>query len=111
MGLFKKKKDERNTNPSSPKITSFDKIVYKVVNKSNDDDTLYDIADTILDGRPVLIKFENDVVDANRMLAFLSGICYATDGRVIQIAQKLFLLAKKEEFNDGTLYQYIEDVK
>lgn len=110
MGWFKKKKEPVKTNTTGA-ITAFDKVVYKVVNKNNDDNSLYDVADTVLGGRPVLIKFENDVDDANRMLAFLSGICYATDGRVIQVSPRLFLLARKEELEDGTLYQYVEAVK
>lgn len=110
MSLFKKKKEPIKT-VSNESITAFDKVVYKVVNKNNDDDSLYNVADTVLGGRPVLIKFENDVEDANRMLAFLSGICYACDGRVMQVSPRLFLLARKEELEDGTLYQYVEAVK
>ena len=110
MSLFKRKKEVKQ-EVKGDKLTAFDKVVYKLVNKNGDDDSLYDVADTVLGGRPVLIKFENSVDDANRMLAFLSGICYASSGRVIPVSSHLFLLARKEELEDGTLYQYVEAVK
>jgi len=45
------------------------------------------------------------------MLAFISGVIYATDGRSLKIQSRLFLFGRKEEFVDGTLYQYYEDLK
>lgn len=110
MSLFKRKKEVKQ-NVEGDKLTAFDKVVYKLVNKNGDDDSLYDVADTVLGGRPVLIKFENNIEDANRMLAFLSGVCYAANGRVIPVSNRLFLLSRKEELEDGTLYQYVEAVK
>ena len=45
------------------------------------------------------------------MLAFLSGIVYSTEGRIFRVETRLFLLARKEEFEDGTLFQYVQDLK
>ena len=67
---------------------------------------------TILAGYPVLANFENlDKDEANKLLAFVSGVLYAMDGKILKIQARMFLLARKEEFEDGTLYQYYEDLK
>ena len=66
----------------------------------------------ILDGFPVLAQFDKVSLDeANRMLSFISGVVYATDGRIMKLDSRLFLMARKEEFEDGSLYQYYEDNK
>lgn len=122
MGLFKKNKkfaysdynygrNQKSTNnKNAPTITSFDKIVYKVINE-NKDVLLYDVTDCILSGHPVLVKFEIPTEEANKMLAFLSGVVYTTDGKIFTIETRLFLIGRKEEFEDGSLYQYVEDLK
>lgn len=120
MGLFKRKNNNYQFSPynqkvsnqkNSPIITSFDKINYVVVN-DNSNEKLFDVCDRILSGHPVLVKVENlDINDANKMLSFLSGVIYATDGKIINIESRLFLMGRKEEFEDGSLYQYYEDLK
>jgi FtsZ-interacting cell division protein YlmF len=45
------------------------------------------------------------------MLAFLSGAVYALNGQVHQTGPHTFLFAGEKEYLDGTLKQYIEDVK
>lgn len=114
MGLFRRKPrieklDHKKRSQNS--MTSFDKIVYMVI-KDSSKETLFDISDKLLSSIPVLANFENiDIDSANDMLAFLSGVIYAKDGRLLKIQSKLFLLAIKEEFDDGSLYEYYEDLK
>ena len=120
MGLFKRKNknyqfspynQKTNNRKDAPIITSFDKINYVVINQSSDDQ-LFDVCDRILSGHPVLVKFETiDINDANKMLSFVSGVVYATEGKIIKIESRLFLMGRKEEFEDGSLYQYYEDLK
>lgn len=45
------------------------------------------------------------------MLPFISGVVYAKEGEVYKLDEKLFLFGRKEEFEDGSLYQYVEDTK
>ena len=72
----------------------------------------FDISNKILDGYPVLVNFEKlGLQESNNMLSFLSGVVYATEGQTLRIQPRLFLLGRKEEFEDGTLYQYYEDLK
>lgn len=78
----------------------------------NSQETLFKICDTILAGKAVLANFDKlDARDANDMLAFISGVVYAKHGEVYKLDQKLFLFGRKEEYEDGSLYQYVEDTK
>lgn len=118
MGLFgkSKKNNEYNGYQSSkgrnvPKFTSFDNMVYVIVRDISDDQTI-EICDLILGGKPVLANFSKIPPSmVNEMLAFISGVVYATGGRIEKIEAKSFLFARKEEYLDGSLEQYIEDTK
>lgn len=118
MGLFKKKKDKYKISSydqgevkNKSRMTAFDKIKYESV-KDSSDETLFNLCDMILDGYPVLAQFDKvPLEDANKMLSFISGVVYATDGRIMKLDAKLFLMARREEFEDGSLFQYYEDNK
>lgn len=92
-------------------LTSFDKMEYFIVeNKENEG--LLKICDNILNGKPVLANFDKlSAADCNYMLAFISGVVYACEGETMQLGQKLFLFARKEEYEDGSLRQYVEDIR
>lgn len=118
MGLFKKKKNknlpinEFNKDKARGLLTSFDKMEYFVfVEKS--DAKMFELCDMILNHKPVLANFDKvaSAADCNYMLAFISGVCYARGGQAIQVGPKLFLFGGKEEFEDGSLFQYVEDIK
>lgn len=107
--FFKSRKKSETNKPTI--MTAYDRIVYWDVTDSSDE-TLFAISDKILEGYPVLANFATlDVKVSNSMLAFLSGVIYATGGQTLKIQQYLFLLGRKEEFEDGSLYQYYEDLK
>lgn len=118
MGLFKRKSEkykissyDQNQVKNQSRMTAFDKIKYESV-KDNSDETLFNLCDLILEGYPVLAQFDKITLDeANRMLSFISGVVYATDGRIMKLDSRLFLMARKEEFEDGSLFQYYEDNK
>jgi cell division inhibitor SepF len=104
--LDKKKKrkfDRRNL------ITAFDLMQSEIV---KDKDQLLDLCDIIMRGRAVLANFEKlSVDDANYMLTFLSGVVYALEGEVHKTGSRTFLFAGKKQYIDGTLHQFIEDIK
>lgn len=103
--------NKNKTRKSSSLITSFDRMDYTIVVEA-DDETLYKICDVILSGRAVLANFAKvKIKEANDMLMFISGVVYATDGEVKRVDDKLFLFGRKEEFEDGSLYSYIDDTK
>lgn len=114
MSLFRRKDkvekiDQKKRNQST--LTSFDKIEYTVIKTASDEQVL-EISDKILAGYPVLANLENlDKEEANKLLAFVSGVLYAIGGKILKIQSRMFLFARKEEYEDGTLYQYYEDLK
>ena len=107
FGLKKKNKSEKKNQL----LTAYDRLETIFISKKSDDE-LFRICDTILSGKPVLANFEQLASsECNYMLSFISCVVYATEGEVIQIGNKLFLFARKEEYEDGTLKQYAEDIK
>ena len=113
MGLFGKNKTKQKKQDLNKVqgLTAFDNMAYIIVT-NNSDEQLQEICDTILGGRAVLANFNKiSSNDANSMLAFIAGVIYALDGDHFQIESKLFLFARQEELQDGSLLQYIEDTK
>lgn len=89
-------------------LSSFDRMQSETVISK---DQLFDLCDVIINNRALLANFEKiSVEDANYMLTFLSGAVYALGGEVHKTGTKTFLFAKAEEYIDGTIKQYIEDV-
>ena len=109
--MFGRKKGKNDFNRNKQLLTAFDRMEYFIVaGRSNEE--LFKICDTILSGKPVLANFDRlEIKDSNYMLAFISGVVYASDGETIQVGPKLFLFARKEEYEDGSLKQYVEDIK
>ncbi len=119
MGLFKKNdknlkfndygKTERGKNRGL--LTSFDQMEYFVFQERNEEEMLR-LCDALLNKKAVLANFDKvNAADCNYMLSFISGIVYARKGESVKLGSRLFLFAGKEEFEDGSLYQYIEDIK
>lgn len=106
-----KKNKKKDFSRNKQLLTAFDKMEYFIISERNDDELLK-ISDTILSGKPVLGNFDRlSPADCNYMLAFISGVLYATEGEAIPVGNKLFLFARKEEYEDGSLRQYVEDIK
>lgn len=87
---------------------SADKIVFREIMTDLDCKI---IANNLLNSNPVVVNFANiDREEANKHLAFLTGVIYALSGEIIRIRDKVYMFAKKEEFLDGTLKQFIDDI-
>ncbi|HHU56429.1 MAG TPA: cell division protein SepF [Acholeplasmataceae bacterium] len=120
MGIFRKKKIKENLEFSEYKthekrqglLTAFDKMEYFVFEEKSDEH-MFSLCDTLLKGKPVLANFDKveNANDCNYMLAFISGVVYALEGQAIKLGSRLFLFAGKEELEDGSLLQYVEDIK
>ena len=107
FGLKKKNKNEKKNQL----LTAYDRLETVFVS-SRSNEEMFKISDAILSGKPVLANFDRlEIKDSNYMLAFISGVVYASDGETIQVGPKLFLFARKEEYEDGSLKQYVEDIK
>lgn len=108
---MKKKKEKTEFNRIKNLLTSFDKMQYFIIQEKSDDE-MFKLCDTILGGKPVLANFDKlGSADCNYMLSFISGVVYACKGETMQLGNKLFLFARKEEYEDGSLRQYVEDIK
>lgn len=111
MGLFKKKDKNKQIEEKKNFMTSFDQMEYFIV-KDRSNEEILPLADAVLKKRPVLVNLDKlSNADCNYLLAFMSGVVYAREGEAIKVGNKLFLFAGKEEFEDGSLYEYVEDVK
>lgn len=84
---------------------------YFIIHERSDDE-MFKLCDTILKGKAVLANFDKvGNADCNYMLAFISGVVYARGGEAITLGPKLFLFAGREEIEDGSLLQYVEDIR
>ncbi|HPT89778.1 MAG: cell division protein SepF [Acholeplasmataceae bacterium] len=102
---------EKKGTKNNGLLTTFDRMEYFIV-QENSEEELFKICDTILGGRAVLANFDKlSDEDANEMLMFISGVIYATEGRTYKLDSRLFLFGRKEEYEDGSLLQYIEDTQ
>ncbi|MGI6710108.1 MAG: cell division protein SepF [Bacilli bacterium] len=115
MGLFKKTKkmkfNEYKNTRSKGIMTSYEKMNYFFIQDDSDAE-LFKIGKNILAGFPVLVGLEKvNNRRANEILAFLTGVVFASDGDYIKMDEKIYLFARKEEFEDGSLRQYAKDSK
>lgn len=99
----KKKKDEEVLSLASERIR-LDKM------KDNDEFAKNIVLD-IKDGIPCVINFEGLEEEAgNKYLAFLEGAAVALEGKTVKINEFTYLFAKKEDFLDGSLREWINNI-
>jgi cell division inhibitor SepF len=73
---------------------------------------VYELANTLLKGIPLVLNFEKqDVEAANPFIVFLSGVTYAIDGVVEMIQEKIYVFALKSDLKDKSLRSFIDDNK
>lgn len=91
--------------------TAFDRIIFEDLD-TDEDDYIVSLANEVINGSPLVINFEKlDVDEANKVVAFLSGVIYAVGGKIERINSRIFLFARIQEFKDGTLKQFVADYK
>lgn len=78
----------------------------------DDDKKAAELVEELIDDNPIVVNFSDlDQMPYNKMLAFLSGATYALDGEIVQLKEDVYLFAKKEEFLDGSLKEFIEKTR
>ncbi len=103
MGLFGKKKVEEEVKLASERI-----IMEQI---DDDDEHMASLVDSLAEGNPLVINFQKlDLMAANKMLAFLTGACYALDGRTLKINEATYLFARNEDFEDGSLQEFLNEL-
>lgn len=78
----------------------------------SDDIDVFKLADKLLKGTPVMINYEDyNIIESNKVITFLSGVTYATDGEIEQVQEKIFLFATKKDYKDGSLRKFVNEYK
>ena len=111
MGLFKKnKKQKKDLIIAEKKETTYDRIIFEKLS-SDEDSYLTHLADQMIDGAPLIINFEPlDIDQANKVIAFFSGIVYAIKGEIVHVQEKVFLFANKDVYLDGSMESFLKDI-
>ncbi len=115
MGLFgKKNKDEyyeasMKLNDNSRDKNAAERAILEKI--ENDDTRAIELIEEMKNGNPIIINFEDlDLMEANKMLAFFSGACYAIEGNAIKINEATYLFARKVDFLDGSIKEFLEQI-
>jgi len=111
MGLLKSINKKKKT-PVDIEVekSTFEKIVF---NELTDDEDSYlaSLADKMIDGCPLIINLATlDIDQANKVIAFLSGVTYAINGEVLYIDEKVFMFANSAVYNDGTMEDFLKEI-
>lgn len=111
MGLFGKKKNayEEASNDLNNNQLASDRIIFFQMIDS--DKKVQELSDELMNGNPLVINFDNlEPSVANKILSFLAGVTYAIEGRNVKINDRTFLFARKVDFYDGSLQEFIENL-
>ena len=110
MGLFSKKKKKQETKNNEPIETTYERIKFEKLS-SDDDRYLTDLADQMIKGAPLILNFDLLNIDqANKVIAFFSGVVYAITGEIVHIQEKVFLFANKDVYKDGTIEDFLKEI-
>lgn len=105
----KSKKEYQDKANTLSKERSVDKLVFKEITKDSD---VNEVCISIKKNFPVIINLEElDIDEANKSLAYICGFVDALDGEYIKITDTKYLFTKKEEFLDGSLKEFLEEIQ
>lgn len=106
MGLFRKK--NKKADQVNKELTR-DQIVFEKL-KTDQDEYLTSLADQMTDGKPLILNFDPLNIDqANKVIAFFSGVVYAIQGEIVQIQEKVFMFSNKDVYVDGSMEEFLKD--
>ena len=109
MGLFSKHKKQDTSQLKDTKST-YDRLIFEKLS-SDEDRYLTGLADQMIKGSPLILNFDELNIDqANKVIAFFSGVVYAITGEIVHIQEKVFLFANKEVYKDGTIDEFLKEI-
>lgn len=112
MGLFfKKKKDPYDDMNLELEENNFGKASDRIIMErmTYDDPHAKELLDSLKNGSPLVLNFDGmDLQQADKYMAFFQGAAAALDGRAVRINESTFLYARKEEFLDGSLKEFVD---
>jgi len=111
MGLFSvgKKKKNNELITDEPELKSEQIIFDKLL--TDDDIYLTSLADKMMLGQPLILNFEPlDIDQANKVIAFFSGVVYAISGEIVNVQEKVFMFATKDVYEDGSMDDFLKEI-
>ncbi len=110
MGLFAKSNKKKNIPKEEKVVPKAEQIVFEKL-ESDDDQFLTGLADQMLLGKPLILNFEPlDIDQANKAIAFFSGVTYAVEGEIVNVQEKIFMFATKDVYDDGTVEDFLKEI-
>lgn len=114
MGLFfKKKKDPYEDMDLDLNENNFGKASDRIIMErmTYDDPHAKELLDSLKNGSPLVLNFDGmDLQQADKYMAFFQGAAIALEGRAVRINESTFLYARKEEFLDGSLKEFVDSL-
>jgi cell division inhibitor SepF len=109
MGLFSKNK-KKKVDEMIEKTPTAEMIVFESL-KSDEDLYLTSLADQMMDGHPLILNFDKlDIDQANKVIAFLSGVVYARKGEILNVKEKVFMFANHDVYEDGSMDDFLKEI-
>ena len=110
MGLFSVNKKKKEKVIEEKVIQKSERIVFEKLS-SDEDLYLTGLADLLIKGQPLILNFETlDIDQANKAVAFFSGIVYALSGEIVNIQEKVFMFATKDVYDDGSMEDFLKEI-
>lgn len=114
MGLFfRKKKDPYADLDLDEEVNLSGKASDRIIMErmTYDDPHAKELLDSLKNGTPLVLNFDGmDLQQADKYMAFFQGAAAALDGRAVRINESTFLYARKEEFLDGSLKEFVDSL-
>ena len=86
-----------------------DKII--ISEMKDDEEFARDLVLKLKDGNPLCLNFKNlDEDNGNKYLAFFIGASVALEGKTVRINEFTYLFARKIDFLDGSLKEWIDSI-
>lgn len=110
MGLFSVNKKKKKSESVIEKVPTSEKIVFEKLS-SDDDKYLTKLAEQLMKGLPLILSFDTlDIDQANKVIAFLSGVVFAIKGEILCIKEKVFLFATGDVYDDGSMEDFLKEI-
>ncbi len=110
MGLFSVNKKKKDKIVEEKVVQKSELIIFEKLT-ADDDNYLTGLADHLLKGEPLILNFEMlDIDQANKAIAFFSGVVYAIEGEIVNVQEKVFMFASKDVYNDGSMEDFLKEI-
>lgn len=109
MGLFSFLR--RKKQPEVKVTTTAKRVMFEQLHEVKDSH-ITKLATNVINGNPLIINLETiDVDNANKVIAFLSGVVYAIEGETYVISEKIVLFGNSEVYDDGSVRKLLDEIE